>query len=118
MDRLVSTLIEGKHQVEFESRTENLDEVKERINYGFVFVKFTETQGGTDLGINLDEDSKTLGSAMFNNKEANIIKIVGTCELNYHKVRCHAKIDLKTRRGLGYLELIDDAENSSGPTLQ
>lgn len=117
MDRLVSTLIEGKHLIEFESCTENLDELKERISHGFVFIKFTGTQGGTELGINLDHNSKTLGNTMLNDKESHTIKIVGTCELNYHKVKCHAEIDLKTRKGVGYLELIDEAVDSSSPTL-
>lgn len=117
MNKLVSTLIEGRHSIEFEPYTENLDELKQRINHGFVFVKFTGTQGGTELGINLDEESRTLGEATLNNTESDIIKIGGTCELNYHKVRCHAEVDLKTRKGFGYLELIDGAVDSKSPTL-
>ena len=117
MDRLVSTLIEGKHPIEFESRTDNLHELKERINHGFVFVKFTGTQGGTELGIILDENSKTLGNTMLSDKANNTIKIMGTCELNYHQVRCHAEIDLETKKGFGYLELIDNVVNSLNSTF-
>lgn len=109
MDRLINTLTKGKHSIEFEPRTKDLDELRERIKRGFVFIKFTETQGGTELGINIDEDSSKLDGTLLA-KEAKVIKIVGTCELNYHKVKCHAEVDLKTRKGLGYLELIEDTE--------
>lgn len=116
MDRLVSTLIEGKHPVEFESRTEDLNELRERIKRGFVFIKFTETQGGTEIGINIDEASNKLDDATLK-EETNMIKIVGTCELNYHKVRCHAEINLKTKQGLGYLEVIEDTGNQISSIL-
>ncbi|OJW46877.1 MAG: hypothetical protein BGO67_04135 [Alphaproteobacteria bacterium 41-28] len=107
MDRLVSTLIEDKHPIELEVRTETLSELSERIKGGFVFINFTDTQGGTEIGIELDESSKKLTDTILK-KDIGTLKIVGTCEINYHKVKCHAEINLKTRQGLGYLELIDD----------
>ena len=72
----------------------------------FVFVEFTDTQGGTELGINIDDALTDLSKGDFN-KGIGKLKIVGTCELNYHKVRCHAEVDLKTRKGKGYLEVLD-----------
>jgi hypothetical protein len=44
MNRLVKELSTGKHPISFETRTEELEEIKERLNQGFVFVKFIETQ--------------------------------------------------------------------------
>ena len=36
------------------------------------------------------------------------LQLVGTCELNFHKIRCIADIDLETRQGIGYLELLSE----------
>ena len=107
MDRLVKSLSTGKHNIDFESRTETLDELKERVfEMKFVFVKFTDTQGGTELGINVDDTLTDLSKGNFE-KGTGKIKIAGTCELNYHKIRCYADVDLKTRKGKGYLEVLD-----------
>lgn len=106
MDRLVKQLSEGQHPIEFEPRSEKYDEIKERlVEMKFVFVKFINTMGGTELGINIDDDLTKLKNADFVNGEGNI-HVVGTCELNYHKVRCVADIDLKTKKGTAYLEAL------------
>lgn len=115
MDRLVGTLVEGKHPVEFEARTETLNELSERIKGGFVFIKFTDTEGGTEIGINLEEGSKKLNDNILK-KDTSTIKIAGTCELNFHNVKCHAEINLKTRKGFGYIELLDNNEASVSST--
>lgn len=114
MDSLVSKLIKDKHPVEFERRTDSLIDLRDRINNGFVFIKFTKTQGGTELGINLDKALCELSNI---EGENGTITIVGTCELNFHKVRCYAEIDLKTREGLGHLELIDDTIGSANASI-
>lgn len=112
MDKLVEKLSTGKHLVVFEPRTKDINEIKERLDQGFVFVKFTETQGGTELGINIDNDLTSLEKADFK-KSTGSIKVVGTCELNFHKVRCIAEINLATREGKGYLELLDDQSDQN-----
>lgn len=107
MDRLVKQLSEGKHSVEFEPRTEDYTELKERLlEMKFVFVKFTDTIGGTEVGINVDDDLTDLKEADFE-KGKGKIHVVGICELNYHKVRCIADVDLKTKKGIAYLEVLD-----------
>ena len=57
--------------------------------------------------INVDDGLSSLEDADFD-KGAGNIKVVGTCELNYHKVRCIADVNLKTKKGKGYLEVLDD----------
>jgi len=106
MDRLVQQLSKGKHPVVFEPRTEEYNELKERLlEMKFVFVKFTDTMGETELGINIDDSLSNFKKADFEKGEGDI-HVVGTCELNYHKVRCIADVDLKTKQGTAYLEIL------------
>lgn len=105
MDTLVKKLSTGKHMVMFEPRSDNLEEIKERLEQGFVFVKFMKTQGGTELGIDVDSKLTCIDQADFINGTGSI-NVVGNCELNFHKVRCIAEIDLATREGLAHLEVL------------
>ncbi len=109
MDRLVKQLSQGSHPVIFEPRSESYDEIKERLlEIKYVFVKFMDTIGETELGINIDGDLTELKDADFTNGSGHI-NVVGTCELNYHKVRCVAEIDLKTKMGTAHLEVLDES---------
>jgi len=107
MNDLVERLSQGKHPVDFESRTEEIAEIKERLENGFVFVTFTDTRGGTELGIDIDPALTNFKEADFANGEGKI-KVVGTCELDYQKVRCITEVELSTKKGTGYLEVLDD----------
>ncbi len=102
---LVKRLSEGRHEVSFEDRVKEINRVEERIKDGFVFVKFTKTNGGTELGINLIQEECDFNNADFN-KGTGKLHLVGTCELNYCKVKCIADVDLSTREGTGYLEVL------------
>ena len=116
MDRLVKQLSTGKHPIVFEPRTDEYSELKERlVEIKFVFVKFMDTMGETELGINVDDSLTDLKNADFTKGKGNI-HVVGTCELNYHKVRCVAEINLKTKKGTAYLELLDESEKHSKKT--
>lgn len=106
-NELVERLSEKIHKISFEDRVKELSQVKERIEDGFVFVKFTETKGGTELGINLVKNECNFDNADFEVGNG-ILHIVGTCELNYYKVKCIADVNLSTREGNGHLELIED----------
>lgn len=111
MDNLVKMLSVGKHPVIFEMQAKEMQEVKTRlIELKFVFIKFTNTRGGTELGINVNDKFTLFKNADFENGTGNI-HVVGTCILNYHKVSCIADIDLTTREGIGYLEILDDLGN-------
>jgi hypothetical protein len=106
MDNLVKKLSIGKHPVVFEIRTKGIQQIKERlVTLKFVFIKFTNTEGGTELGLHVDNVLTSFDETIFASS-AGVIHIVGTCELNYHKVRCIADIELATKKGIGYLEII------------
>lgn len=110
MDNLIERLLQ-KQLIDFESRTNTLEEVKERLTeIKFVFVTFTETRGGTELGIDVDLDLTNIENTDFK-KGSGIIHVVGTCILNYQKVRCIADVDLSTKKGTGYLEPLDSDGN-------
>lgn len=110
MDNLVERLL-NKQPIDFESRTDTMEEIKERLTeMKFVFITFTETKGGTELGIDIDLDLTDIENADFD-KGAGIISVVGTCKLNYQKVRCIAEVDLSTKKGMGYLKPLDEDGN-------
>jgi len=114
MDYLVEKLLNKQH-IDFESRTESMQEIKERLTeMKFVFVTFTETNGGTELGINVDLALTNIRNADFE-QGTGVISVVGTCKLNYQRIRCIAEVDLSTKKGTGYLEPLDEAYN---PTLK
>jgi hypothetical protein len=73
----------------------------------YVFLKFTETQGGTDLGMRVDKSSTDLRQAHFD-QHTGIAHVEGILTLNYVKVRCIADIDLETLDGMGHLVALED----------
>jgi uncharacterized protein YbdZ (MbtH family) len=102
-DDLVSRLSKGEHLVESSLRPEKtVQALKERIDRGYVHIKFTETRGGTELGVRLDREALDLSQADFEG-EKGTVHLEGELTLNYVKVRCIADIDLKTLAGKGHL---------------
>ncbi|MGB8508764.1 MAG: MbtH family protein [Pyrinomonadaceae bacterium] len=102
-DDLVKRLSEGEHPVEASLRPEKTVEAfKERIDMGYVHIKFTDTRGGTELGVRLDPGVVDLNQADFANKTGTV-HLEGGLTLNYVKVRCIADIDLLTLTGKGHL---------------
>jgi len=102
-ENLVSRLSKGKHRVESSLRPEKTAQAfKERIDLGYVHLKFTETRGGTELGVRLDRDALDVSQADFE-KQSGTVHLEGELTLDYVKVRCIADIDLKTFTGEGHL---------------
>jgi hypothetical protein len=82
-------------------------ELRERVgDMGYVLVKFTETRGGTELGVRLDRDATDLGAADFD-KGTGTAHVEGFLILNDDPVRCIADIDLATLKGTGRLAVAD-----------
>lgn len=107
INELVQRLSEGKHEVILEDRNECYEDIKSRIEKGFVHIKFSKTQGtGTELGINIDFTNTNIKGVDFG-KKSGILHIEGTANLNYHTVKCVADIDLSNKIGEGFLKLID-----------
>lgn len=108
MDELVQKLSEGDHPV-IASRADSTEELKKSIDRGYVLVKFTDTRGGTELGIRLDTAATNLTGADFE-KETGAVHLVGGLTLNYVKVRCIADIDVASRQGKGHLEILEEVQ--------
>lgn len=103
MDELVKRLSDGEHAVEASLRPEKTSKAfKEAIDRGYVHIKFTETRGGTELGVRLDTEASDLSQADFASGTGRV-HLVGGLTLNYEKVQCVADIDLKTLEGKGHL---------------
>jgi uncharacterized protein YbdZ (MbtH family) len=100
---LVDRLCEGRHPVEASLRPErSAKALKGRIEMGYVHIRFTETKGGTELGVRVNPDTLELNQADFE-KQVGQVHLEGDLTLDYVKVRCIANLDLGTLRGEGYL---------------
>jgi hypothetical protein len=86
-----------------------LDILKAAVDRGYVHVKFTETRGGTELGIRLDPAASDLTAADFQSGTGNL-RIVGELTLDYTRVRFHGTLDLSTLAGTGRLEPLGEVE--------
>ncbi|GCF09830.1 MbtH domain protein [Dictyobacter arantiisoli] len=108
MNELVQRLADGDHPVTVGGPQPTLAELKKRIiEMHYVFIKFTGTRGGTDLGVRVDTDATNISQANFEQGTGNA-HIEGTLTLNYVKVRCIADIDLATLKGTGHLVALEE----------
>jgi hypothetical protein len=105
MSNLVQKLSQGEHPVEITGRPHrNLQAIKECLQRNFIHVRFTDTQGGTELGIRLDQNASELNADFDQGKGK--IKLVGNLTLDYQKVQVVALIDLASFKGEGHLALL------------
>ena len=103
MSELVERLCNGSHPVEANPREKTREALKESIARGHVHIKFTNTRGGTVLGVPIDRNRCDL-RALENDKGIAEIKLVGDLTLDYVPVTCTARIDLSSLEGEGHLE--------------
>ena len=107
MNDLVKRLSEGSHEVEVSLRPERTVTLfKEMIDRGHVLIKFTQTNGGTELGVPLDKSRSDLTGADFA-AQTGTARICGELTLDYVPVRVVADIELPSLRGQGHLEIVD-----------
>ena len=100
---LVERLSRGQHLVQFSSRPQRTAEaLKERIERGYLHVRFPDTRGGTELGIRLDMAACDLSQADFGRATGEIV-LVGNLILDEVPVRCTARLHLDTLEGEGSL---------------
>ena len=105
---LVRRLCEGDHPVEASIRPEKtVQSFKERIDMGYVHIKFTGTKGGTELGVRLDPEAIDVTRADFDAGKGTV-HLEGTLTLNYVPVRCIADIDLESLSGQGHLVSLEE----------
>jgi uncharacterized protein YbdZ (MbtH family) len=106
---LVDRLSIGDHRIVVSQRPEpSVKALKDAIDGGYVRVKFTDTQGGTELGLKVDKDASAFSDANFD-EGTGTVRVVGNLSLDYTRVRCIADIDLKTLDGVGHLEKVEEA---------
>jgi uncharacterized protein YbdZ (MbtH family) len=105
---LVDRLAEGDHPVEMGLKPEkNVKAFKEAIDRDFVHVRFTQTRGGTELGIRLDRNRSNFSQADFGSGQGTA-HLEGDVTLDYVKVKCIADVELSTLEGRGRLIRIED----------
>lgn len=105
--RLVDRLCEGEHPIEVGLHPDRTVELlKEAVARDYVHIKFTETKGGTELGVRLDRAACDFANADFE-RSTGTIHIEGGLMLDYVKVRCIADFDLVTLSGKGYLVKVE-----------
>jgi len=108
MNELVQRLSEGDHPVTVGGPKPSLEEFRKRVeDMGYVFIKFTGTRGGTDLGVRVDKSATDLSQAKFQ-QATGVVHVEGTLTLNYVKVRCVADIHLESLDGTGHLVILEE----------
>ena len=109
MNELVQRLTEGEHPVTIGGPQPSLAEFRRRVEeIGYVFILFTGTRGGTNLGVRIDKKATDLSRANFE-QQTGIAHIEGTLTLNYVPIRCVADIELSTLQGSGHLVALETA---------
>lgn len=100
---LVLRLSRGDHPVELTVRPErDMAAVRESIERGQVFLRFTDTDGGTELSVRLDAAACDLTAADYDSRSGEV-RLVGYLTLDFEPVRCEATVELSTLTGRGYL---------------
>ena len=108
MNDLVQRLSEGEHPVVVGGPQPSLAEFQKRVEeMGYVFIKFTDTRGGTDLGVRVDKAAVDTSQANFE-QGTGVVHVEGTLTLNYVKVRCIADINLADLKGTGHLVALEE----------
>jgi hypothetical protein len=104
VDELVTFLSQGEHPVEagLDADRRTVEALKESVEQGYVYVKFLDTRGGTELGVRADPRRSNL-EALQPGHEGGAITIVGDLTLNGVPVTLSARLDLATLAGTGQL---------------
>ncbi len=111
MDELVERLSRSDHPVTVGGPKPSLEEFRKRIeDMGYVFIKFTDTRGGTDLGVRVDKSASDLSQAHFD-QGTGVAHVEGTLTLNYIRVRCITDIYLETLNGTGHLVALEEVHS-------
>jgi hypothetical protein len=107
MDKLTERLATGDHAITMSEPTPSLKELRNQIDEtGWVHIKFTDTRGGTELGIRLDHAACDFSAADFD-QASGTIHLEGNLTLNNDPVRIVADLDLTTLTGTGHLVLVE-----------
>lgn len=104
MNDLVRRLSEGDHPVELRLIPEATPRVlRERLDGGYLQVKFVDTAGGTELTVPIDRERSDWAIADLE-RGTGRLRIVGALTLDDVPVRCIADVQLPALQGHGRLE--------------
>lgn len=107
MNGFVERLAQGDHPVTVGGYQPSVEGLKKRIEeIGYVFIKFTDTRGETDLGVHVDKVATNLRGGDFE-QAVGRVHMEGALTLNYVPVRCVVDIDLATLNGTGHLMIVE-----------
>jgi uncharacterized protein YbdZ (MbtH family) len=100
---LVDRLCEGIHSVQVSVRPEkSIALFKEAIDRKFVHIRFANTRGGTEVGIQLDTSVCDCSKADFDHGSG-AVHLEGSLTLDFVRVRCVADVLLPMLEGTGHL---------------
>ena len=105
MNELVERLTKPQKVVIGTRLEDPMEDLRGQAERGYVFVKFTETKGGTELGVRVEPEASDLSAVQKGEGE---IRVVGKLVLNYVRVRVNAKVQLPSLEGTGHLEIIEE----------
>ncbi|MER7964567.1 hypothetical protein [Streptomyces ardesiacus] len=109
MDELLRRLSAEGQKTAAGGPSPSVEDLRRRVaEKGYVFIKFTDTAGGTDLGVRVDADACDLSGADFA-RGIGSAHIEGTLTLNLVKVRCVTDIELSSLTGTGHLVPVEEA---------
>jgi len=89
----------------------SLSALRQTIERRYVHIKFTETQGGTELSMQLQDADCDL-QALADNASKGSITLVGDLTLDFQAVRCTATIDIENFHGTGQLSRLNAAADT------
>jgi hypothetical protein len=111
MNDLVQRLATGNHRVRY-SRADKPSDLKAAIDRGYVLLRFTETRGGTEVGVSLDVSACDWGGADFERGQGKV-HLEGDLKLDYVPVRLIADVDVGSLEGSGHLRVLGGATSPS-----
>jgi uncharacterized protein YbdZ (MbtH family) len=102
---LVERLARGSHRVEVSLRpSATTAALRDALDRGYVFLTFTDTRGGTELGVTVDRGATDTSAADLDAGSGRI-HVEGELALDFVPVRCVADIDVASLTGEGHLEI-------------
>jgi hypothetical protein len=106
MNDLVKNFLLGTHDCSAE-RAKSLTEFKRSIERGYVLLRFTDTRGGTELSVRLNQSQSSIEEAHADEGRGTA-HLVGALVLDYNELEMSAAIDLSTLRGQASFKLLRD----------
>lgn len=101
---LVARLSSGRHPVELRIGADRTAKaLQARVGRGYLHLRFRDTRGGTEIGLQLDPAATDLTGADFV-AGSGTIRLAGRVTLDGVHARCRADVDVATLTGEGALE--------------